>query len=148
VLIGAAHLGETAEFDQDNRSDSGVKIAEMCPELDLLMLGHFHSDVNTEVNGVKILECKKNGTTVGRFDININSHNEVTSVTTQLINMQDYEPSTEITNLPVVVEAHQATIYFIKVGVKDADGNLQSVSLGQYSDNFQPANEKNTREKI
>ncbi len=141
VLICVAHMGETAEFDQDNRGDSGNKIAELNPELDLLMLGHFHSDVTSEVNGVKILECKKNGRSVARFDIHMDSNNNVTSVDAKLVDMQDYEPSKEITEMPIVKEAHQATIDFIKGGVRDADGNIQSVALGQASENFQPKNE-------
>ncbi len=141
VLICVAHLGETAEFDQDYESDAGLKIAEECPELDLLMLGHFHSDVNTEVNGVKILECKKNAATVARFDISIDENNKVTDVKTQLVDMAKYEPSKEIRELPIVAEAHQATRDFIKGGVKDENGEVQSVPLGFASETFQPVNE-------
>jgi 2',3'-cyclic-nucleotide 2'-phosphodiesterase/3'-nucleotidase len=141
VLICVAHLGETAEFDQDNEGDAGAKIARECPELDLLMLGHFHSDVQTEVNGVKILECKKSARTVARFDITMNSSNEVTGVETQLVDMTNYEPSSEIRNIPVVAEAHQATRNFIKGGVKDENGEVQSVALGVASQTFQPENE-------
>lgn len=140
VLICVAHLGETAEFDQDNEGDSGIKIAQECPELDLLMLGHFHSDVQSEVNGVKILECKKNARTVARFDINIDGYNKVQNVETHLISMADYKPSNEIRNLEVVAQAHQATRDFIKGGVKDENGVVQSVALGIASDSFQPEN--------
>ncbi|MCK9192134.1 MAG: 5'-nucleotidase C-terminal domain-containing protein [Sphaerochaetaceae bacterium] len=141
VLICVAHLGETAEFDQDFEGDAGAKIAEECPELDVLMLGHFHSDVQTEVNGVKILECKKNARTVARFDVSLNSSNEVTGVETTLVDMADYAPSEEIRGLAVVAEAHQATRDFIKGGVKDENGEVQSVALGVASETFQPENE-------
>ncbi|MGD6731473.1 MAG: bifunctional metallophosphatase/5'-nucleotidase [Pleomorphochaeta sp.] len=141
ILICVAHLGETAEFDQDNEGDAGLKIAEECPELDMLMLGHFHSNVQNEVNGVKILECKKNAATVARFDISVNEYNEVTGVETQLVDMADYEPSAEIRELAIVAQAHQATRDFIKGGVKDENGEVQSVALGTASETFQPENE-------
>ncbi|MGD1818398.1 MAG: 5'-nucleotidase C-terminal domain-containing protein [Pleomorphochaeta sp.] len=141
VLICVAHLGETAEFDQDFEGDAGNKIAEECPELDLLMLGHFHSNVQSEVNGVKILECAKNAASVARFDISINANNVVTGVETQLVDMSSYEPSKEIRELPIVAQAHQATRDFIKGGVKDENGEVQSVALGVASETFQPVNE-------
>lgn len=143
VLICVAHLGETAEFDQDFRTDAGLKIAEECPELNLLMLGHFHSNVQKEVNGVKILECKKNARTVARFDITVNSNNDVIGVETQLVDMAGYEPSQEIRNIAIVAQAHQVTRDFIKGGVKDANGEVQSVALGVASETFQPQNEMN-----
>lgn len=141
VLICVAHLGETAEFDQDNESDAGLKIAEECPELDMLMLGHFHSNVQKEVNGVKVLESKKGAKTIARFDVTVDASYNVINVDTQLVEMENYEPSSEIRELPIVAEAHQATRDFIKGGVKDENGEVQAVALGVASRDFQPENE-------
>jgi 2',3'-cyclic-nucleotide 2'-phosphodiesterase/3'-nucleotidase len=141
IYIALAHMGETPEYDIENGSDSGDKIAETCPELSALMLGHYHIDANTVVNGVPILSCQKGGKDVARFDIHVGPDKKVTSVTATLTNTKDYPASDEIRNLPFVKKAQQETVDYIHKGIKLADGSTKGGVLGEATADFQPANE-------
>ncbi len=43
ILIAVAHVGIYPEYDEEGGSDGGNKILELCPELDVLIVGHAHN---------------------------------------------------------------------------------------------------------
>ena len=70
VIIAAIHEGESGEY---NEPGSGVKeIAEACPELAAIVMGHAHLAVsNKKINGVEIVEPKNAGTQVAKINIKL-----------------------------------------------------------------------------
>ena len=49
LIMVSAHMGEYAEFE-DNGTDSGIRIVEENPEVDILQVGHMHVTVNDQIN--------------------------------------------------------------------------------------------------
>lgn len=141
IIIIAAHVGLYPEYDEDFGSDGGLKILELVPELDALMLGHAHTTIQEKMGNTLVGSTRNFGREVVRFDFTINRDMEVVSSSVQVVNMEDYEPSEALRNIEIVKTAHQETRDFISGGAKGEDGQPSGGVFGQASADFQPENE-------
>lgn len=97
VLVGALHLGDTAELGE---TDGSIAIANSCPEFSVIFCGHKHSSFNNQiVNGVKLIEPGSYGFALAKADIILKKSNnswKVTSVNTKNLETKDIKPDKEI----------------------------------------------------
>ena len=132
-------MGTHAEFDEDNGSDSGLKILEDNPQVDVLQVAHNHTVVNEMQGSTPVGGVRNGGRDIARFDVTVDANKNVTSATVTIVDMADVEPSQALRDLALIQEAHQATIDFIQGGSgEDGQGG---VSLGSTTARFQPDNE-------
>lgn len=68
IYIVSAHMGLNNEYGD---GDSATSIAELNPELSMIVAGHSHATVNTEVNGVLITQPKNNGEAIAKVELEI-----------------------------------------------------------------------------
>ncbi len=139
VIVVAAHMGLYAEFDEENGADSAQKILDENPEVDALLVGHFHSTVCEKQNGTAIGAPRNGGRDIVRFDITVGADKQVVSAEVQVVDMADVAPSEELRAIPEVVAAHNETVNFV-AGI-GADGEAGSAALGSTTARFQPENE-------
>ena len=59
---------------------------------------------------------RNGGRDIARFDVTVDANKNVTSATVTIVDMADVEPSQALRDLPLIQEAHQATIDFIQGG--------------------------------
>ncbi len=141
VIIVTAHVGLYPEYDEDMGSDGGMKILELNPDIDMLMLGHAHTTIQEKMGNTLVGSARNAGREIVRFDITLDSNKKIIDSKVEVIDMADYEPSEALRAIPVVAEAHQATRDFITGGAIGADGAPSGGIFGQASRDFQPANE-------
>lgn len=99
VLIAVEHMGVENEYDVSN---SGVRdLANACPELDLIVSAHAHTQIaGEEINGVLVVENKNSGATLSEIHLelekNADSEWEVVNRTSESLNMSDYAADEEL----------------------------------------------------
>ena len=140
VILVSAHAGLAAEFDEDGGADSAQKILDDNPEVDVLMVGHYHIVVNETQDDVVIGAPRNAGRDVVRFDLTLNADNEITASAVDVVDMANVEPSAELRDLAIVKESHQKTIDFINGG-GSGDGEEGGGVLGTTTAKFQPVDE-------
>ena len=140
LIMVSAHLGVNAEFDEDEGSDAGSKILEDNPEVDLLQVAHMHIQVNEKIGDTPVVGVRNAGREIARVDITLDADKNITDVKTDLIDMAGVEPSEELRALPLIKEAHEKTIAFIRGGGGE-DGEEGGSALGTTTAKFQPENE-------
>ena len=138
IILVSAHMGQYAEFDEDGGSDAGEKIIEDNPEVDILQVAHMHITVEDEVNGIPIVGVRNSGREVARVDVTLDPDKNIKDISTEIVDMENYEPSEEIREIPVVKELHEQTLNYVQ-GV-DENGE-QGEPLGVTTAKFQPENE-------
>ena len=138
IILVSAHMGQYAEFDEDEGSDAGEKIITDNPEVDILQVAHMHITVDDKVNGTPIVGVRNSGREVARVDVTLDSDKNIKDISTEIVDMENYEPSEEIREIPIVKELHEETINFVQ-GV-DENGE-QGEPLGITTAKFQPENE-------
>ena len=137
LIVAAAHMGMYAEFDEENGSDSAQKILDDNPEVDILLSGHMHIQVNEKQDA---MGAPRNAARdIVRFDVTLDANKTVVDATVSLIDMAGIEPSQEIRDIPLVAEAHQRTIDFIVGGTGDDEEG--GAALGSTTAKFQPEDE-------
>ena len=141
IIVAMAHSGLIAEYDEDGGSDSAAKIIEICPEIDALMVGHTHTTVDKTEGSTIIGGARNLGREVVRFDFDLDENNDIVDSDVIITDMAGYTPSDEIVNLPIVKEAHQKTLDYIKGGVANDDGTTSGGTFGTATANFQPVDE-------
>ena len=141
VIIVVAHVGLYPEYDEDFGSDGGMKILEMNPDIDVLLLGHAHTTLQEKMGNTVVGSARNLGREVVRFDLTVDENKEVIASSVQVIDMDDYEPSEQFRSLDFIAESHQATRDFISGGTKGEDGQPSGGVFGQASVDFQPENE-------
>ena len=139
IILVSAHMGQYAQFDQQNGSDSGEKILEDNPEVDILQLAHMHITVKDELNGVPTVGVRNGGREIARVDVFLGEDKSIKRITTEIVGMEDYEPSPELGEIPVVRDLHEAAVSL--VGVGDAEDGQTGTPLGATTAKFQPDNE-------
>ena len=138
IILVSAHMGQYAEFDEDGGSDSGGKIIEDNQEVDILQLAHMHIMVNTRINGVPAVGVRNAGREIARVDVTLDRDRKIREITTQIVDMADYEPSAEIRGIPVVKELHEQAVRLVYGGGEDDE---PGETLGSTTAKFQPENE-------
>ena len=139
VIVVAAHMGMYAEFDEENGSDSAQKILDDNPEIDVLLVGHAHIQVNEKQGAVVVGAPRNGGREIVRFDLVVDADKNVVSAEVSLVDMKDYEPASEIREIPEILQAHNDTINFI--AGSSGDGEEGGAALGYTTQKFQPENE-------
>ena len=140
IIVVSAHAGMAAEYDEIGGGDGAQKIVDSYPQIDVLMIGHYHIVVNDRQNGTAIGGARNSGRDVVRFDVTLNADNSAKDVTVTVTDMVNYTSSEEIRSIPLVKAAHDRTVAFI-YGGGAADGGEGGGVFGQASVTFQPANE-------
>ena len=138
IILVSAHMGQFAEFDEDGGSDAGEKIIEDNPEVDILQVAHMHITVDNEVNGTPVVGVRNSGREVVRVDVTLDPDKNIKDISTGIVDMENYEPSEEIREIPIVKELHEQTLNYI-AGI-DENGE-QGEPLGVTTAKFQPENE-------
>jgi len=141
ILIAVAHVGIYPEYDEAGGSDGGNAILELCPELDVLIVGHAHNTYNTIQGDTVVGGARNLGKEVIRIDLGIDSDKSVISRKIEIVTMDKYEPSDLIRKDPFLMEAHQKTRDFITGGAPTADGKPSGGIFGTAAVDFQPKNE-------
>ncbi|MEW8993221.1 bifunctional UDP-sugar hydrolase/5'-nucleotidase [Clostridium sp.] len=129
VILVMAHASMVSEHDKKNESDAAEKILRLCPEIDVLVVGHFHITVKEKRGKTLIGGATDSGRDVIRFDLTLDSNNCVIDGKVQVVAMKDYYPSKELEYLPVIKKAHETTMDFI------------TEVIGEASEDFQPKDE-------
>lgn len=140
IILVSAHMGQYAEFDEDNGSDAGYKIIDDNPEVDILQVAHMHITVNEEYEGTPVIGVRNSGREIARIDVTLDKDHNISSIATSIVDMADYEPSQEIRDIPVVKEMHEKTIAYIFGGGSGEDGE-EYEPLGVTTAKFQPVDE-------
>jgi len=141
ILIAVAHVGIYPEYDEAGGSDGGNAILELCPELDVLIVGHAHNTYNTIQGDTVVGGARNLGKEVIRIDLGIDSDKSVISRKIEIVTMDKYEPSDLIRKDPFLMESHQKTRDFITGGAPTADGKPSGGIFGTAAVDFQPKNE-------
>ncbi len=143
IILVSAHMGQYAEYDEEGGSDSGEKIVEENPEVDILQLAHMHITVNTKINEIPAVAVRNNGREIARIDVTLDRKKNIKDITTSIVDMADYEPSEEIREIPVVKEAHEQAISYEKDGTGDEESEAGDPGrfLGTSTAKFQPEDE-------
>ena len=139
LILVCAHMGQYAEFDEDGGSDSANKIVEDNPQVDLLQVAHMHITVDDEVEGTPVVGVRNSGREIARIDLTLDQDKNIKNISTEIVDMENYEPSEEIRQIPVVKELHEQTINYIQ-GNTGEDGE-KGEPLGTTTAKFQPENE-------
>ena len=140
VVMVCAHMGEYAEFDEENGSDAALKILEENPKVDILQVAHMHITVDDMCGGVPVGGVRNNGREICRYDVTLDRDHHIKDCTLQIVDMEDYEPDEGLRSIPLIKEAHEKTIALIQGGTGE-DGEEGGAVLGQTTDKFQPENE-------
>ena len=141
IIVVSSHVGFFAEYDEDGGADSAAKLLELCPEIDVLLIGHAHILYQEKVGKTVIGGARNLGRDVVRFDLMLDADNKVLDSKVMVVDMVDYEPSLAIRGDSFIAEAHKATRDFISGGAPSADGTPGGGVFGIASVDFQPVNE-------
>lgn len=126
IIVATAH----ASFGEEYGGDGAKEIAERCPEIAALLIGHEHISVNEKVGNTVIGGTKSEGRQVARFDLSLKKDKDAWSVAdskVEIVEMKDFEPSSEI--IEHAKKYHDETIAFI------------TKPLGKATEDFQPVDE-------
>lgn len=95
VLVGAFHMGDTAEHSD---TDGSLPVAEACPEFDVIFSGHKHAKFDNVIStsGVKIIEAGNYGWALAKAEIKV-ENGKVTEVITKNLTTEKVEVDKEMT---------------------------------------------------
>ena len=136
IILVSAHMGQYAEYDDDGAS--GRKIIEDNPEVDILQVAHMHITVDDKVNGIPVVGVRKSGREIARIDVDLDEDKNIKSISTEIVGMENYEPSKEICEIPVVKKLHEQTVNYVQ-GIDENGKKMEP--LGITTAKFQPENE-------
>jgi 2',3'-cyclic-nucleotide 2'-phosphodiesterase/3'-nucleotidase len=139
IIMVSAHMGLYAEYDEEGGSDSALKILDNNPEVDILQVGHQHITVNEKVGRVPVGGVRNAGREIARFDLTVDSDRKIISSEVTIVDMADYEPDSELRELPAVRLDHDRAVAL--VGVSPEGSEPSGPPLGVTTARFQPENE-------
>lgn len=141
VIMVVSHVGIYPEYDEAEGSDGGNKILELCPEIDILIVGHDHNTVK-EIRGTSVIGGARNlGREVIRIDLTLDANKHIVDRTIAIVDMADWEPSDLIRGDDFIIDAHTETRDYILGGPVGDDGQRSGGIFGQAAATFQPPNE-------
>ncbi len=137
VLVVSAHMGGYGEYDPENGSDSAWHIADLVPQTDILQMAHTHIiDIGKRGSAV-YGEVRNRIRELLRFDVYTGEGGRSFRSEVSVVSLENYEPSSDITELPSVLRLQQETAEFIFDGMqRDTDSPV----IGLASETFQPKN--------
>lgn len=139
LVLVSAHMGQYGEYDEEGGSDSGIKIAEDHPEIDLLQLAHQHITVNDFIGDIPVFGVRDRGREIARVDLTLGRDRKIKDVSCEIVDMEDVESSQEIRDIPVVARLHEETVHLVRgAGSEDDEAGTP---LGSTTAKFQPENE-------
>lgn len=125
VIVISAHAGLEADSQKDG-GDMGKLIAESCPEVSALLLGHAHAQVNTTVNGVLVAAPTSTATDMIRFDLNLTKVNGKWTVKDKAASVIDLKKLEANAGAMKVAEpSHVKTMNFLKIILGKTTGEFQ-----------------------
>lgn len=141
IIIVVSHVGLYPEYDEEGGSDGANSILALCPEVDVLIVGHDHNAIK-EIQGTTVIGGARNlGREVIRIDLTLDEQKRIIDRKVELVDMANYEPSDLIRKNAFIAEAHKATRDFISGGAPSADGKSSGGIFGKAAVDFQPKNE-------
>ncbi len=140
LIVVCAHMGMAAEFDEEGGADSAQRILDDNKQVNVLLVGHYHMSMVEQQGDTLIAGVRNAGREIARIDITFDKDKKVTDGKVEIVDMAEIEPSQEIRDIPLVVEAHEKTINFIQGGGSGEDGE-GGTPLGSTTARFQPENE-------
>ncbi len=129
IIMVMAHASMVSEHDKKNERDAAEKILRLCPEIDVLVVGHFHITVKEKRGKTLIGGATDSGQEVIRFDLTLDNNNHVIDAQVKVVSMKAYYPSEELSELPVIKKAHETTMDFV------------TEVIGEATEDFQPKDE-------
>lgn len=129
IIMVMAHASMVSEHDKKNERDAAEKIFRLCPEIDVLVVGHFHITVKEKRGKTLIGGATDSGQEVIRFDLTLDNNNHVIDGQVKVVSMKAYYPSEELSELPVIKKAHETTMDFV------------TEVIGEATEDFQPKDE-------
>lgn len=139
IIMVSAHMGFHPQYDEDGGSDSGERILEDNPEVDVLQVGHMHVTVQEKRGRTVIGGVRNAGREIARFDLTLDGNGKITASEVTIVDMADYAPAEEIREIPVVKEMHEKAVALVQGGAGE-DGDSGPV-IGSSTAKFQPENE-------
>jgi len=141
IIIVISHVGLYPEYDEEGGSDGANSILALCPEVDVLIVGHDHNAIK-DIQGTTVIGGARNlGREVIRIDLTLDEQKRIIDRKVELVDMANYEPSDLIRKNAFIAEAHKATRDFISGGAPSADGKSSGGIFGKAAVDFQPKNE-------
>ena len=141
IIMVVSHVGIYPEYDEEGGSDGANKILELCPEVDVLIVGHDHNTVK-EIRGTTVIGGARNlGREVIRIDLALGADKRIIDRAIAIVDMADYEPSDLIRGNAFIIEAHEETRDYILGGPVGDDGSRSGGVFGVAATTFQPPNE-------
>ena len=137
IIMVSAHMGLQADYDEQYRTDSALKILEDNPEVDVLQVAHQHVTVIEKAGGVPVGGVRNSGREIARFDLTLDENNQIIDSAVTIVDMADYGPSEELREVPAVRLAHDRAVALAGVGGTAEEGP----PLGTASAEFQQQNE-------
>lgn len=128
LIMVIAHASLDGEIDP--AKDAARIVLECCPEINGLVVGHFHITLKEEFNKILVAGATDKGREIIHFDFYLNENNVVVQSEVNIVDMANYKPSSTIRNHPIIEEAHKRTINL-------AYGTV----IGRALKDFQPKNE-------
>jgi len=142
VLIVSAHVGMIPEFDEENGSDGAELLIKEIPEIDALLLGHYHTATAETIGDTLVGSPRNSGRDIVQFDLTVDEQDGKYVVTNKSVKTVDMETVTPDQNIrDLIAEEHQATIDFINGEGSSEDGMTGGGIFGKASADFQPVNE-------
>lgn len=126
IIMVMAHASMVSEHDKKNERDAAEKILRLCPEIDVLVVGHFHITVKEKRGKTLIGGATDSGQEVIRFDLTLDNNNHVIDGQVKVVSMKAYYPSEELSELPVIKKAHKTTMDFVTEVIGEATEDFQS----------------------
>ncbi|MEA4859280.1 MAG: metallophosphoesterase, partial [Sphaerochaeta sp.] len=140
IIIVVSHVGLYPEYDEEGGSDGANSILALCPEVDVLIVGHDHNAIK-DIQGTTVIGGARNlGREVIRIDLTLDEQKRIIDRKVELVDMANYEPSDLIRKNAFIAEAHKATRDFISGGAPSADGKSSGGIFGKAAVDFQPKN--------
>lgn len=139
IILVSAHMGQLPEFDTEGKSDSGNKIIEENPDIDILQVAHIHTTVDDVVSGVPTAGVRSLAREIVRFDVTLDEDKRIRKISQKIVKMDNVQPSDEIRSIPLIAKMHKQTISLIN-GTTGENGQ-EIKPIGFTTAKFQPENE-------
>lgn len=144
IVIVLAHAGWVPEYDEENKSDGAISVAELSEDVDAMVIGHAHITFTEENENMVVGAPRSGGREVVKIELVVKENNgqvEVVNHSVEVVDMEGVTPDQKLRE--TVAEPHQATLDFINGGGDGTNEMLEGKSgvFGIAAIDFQPVNE-------